>query len=93
LTLALAGLLGFATLVLWVLLQAIDIAPEDLHATDYEVGLWVCVASLVVLAGGVLMMGGRSRDASVPAEQSAPTESARPSEPTVAEQMHRRSEV
>jgi hypothetical protein len=93
LMITLAGLLGLATLVLWVLMQAIDMSPEDLHATDYEVGLWVCVASLVVLAGGVLLMGSRSRDASELADQPAPTESVRPGEPTVAEQLHRPSEV
>jgi hypothetical protein len=94
LTLALAGLLGFATLVLWVLLQAIDMAPEDLQATDYEVGLWVCVASLIVLAGGVLLMGGRGRDESAPASRSAPTpESSSVDDQKDAEGLHRPSEV
>jgi hypothetical protein len=57
LVITIAGLLGLSTLVLWILLQAIDLSPEDLRASDYEVGLWVCVASLVVLTGGVLLMG------------------------------------
>ena len=52
LVITIAGLLGLSTLVLWILLQAIDLSPEDLHATDYQVGLWVCVAGLVVLTGG-----------------------------------------
>lgn len=94
LTLVLAGLLGFATLVLWVLLQAIDLAPEDLHAGDYQAGVWVCVASLVVLAGGVLLMGSRRRVESPPANQSATThESSSPADPAVAEHLHRPSEV
>lgn len=57
LVITIAGLLGLSTLVLWILLQAIDLSPEDLHASDYQVGLWVCVAGLVVLTGGVLLMG------------------------------------
>ena len=58
LVITIAGLLGLSTLVLWILLQAIDLSPEDLHASDYQAGLWVCVAGLVVLTGGVLLMGG-----------------------------------
>jgi hypothetical protein len=89
-----AGVLGFATLVLWVLLQAIDLAPEDLHASDYEPGLWICVASLVVLAGGVLLMGGRPREHSPAADNPGPAhESAGSAEPTVAEETRRPSGV
>jgi hypothetical protein len=84
LVITIAGVLGLATLVLWVLLQAIDLAPEDLHASDYQAGLWVCVAGLVVLAGGVLLMGG-SRPAEPPP---APV----PDEPAV-EDARRPSEV
>jgi hypothetical protein len=76
LVITLAGVVGLATLVLWILLQAIDLAPEDLHASDYEVGLWVCVASLAVLAGGVLLMGSpdRGEESRPPAEQAATDE-------------------
>jgi hypothetical protein len=94
LTLLLAGLLGFATLVLWVLLQAIDLAPEDLGASDYEAGVWVCVASLAVLAGGVLLMGGRTPKTSSTVGNPGPVhESATPTEPTVAGDTRRASEV
>ena len=78
LVITIAGLLGLSTLVLWIFLQAIDLSPEDLHASDYEVGLWVCVASLVVLTGGVLLMGSPPiEEASVPDE--AADEQHRPS--------------
>ena len=94
LTLLLAGVLGFATLVLWVLLQAIDLAPDDLQASDYEAGLWFCVASLVVLAGGVLLMGGRPREVSPAAGSAGPAhESAGPAESTIAGETRRPSEV
>ena len=77
LVITLAGVVGLATLVLWILLQAIDLSPQDLRASDYEVGLWVCVASLAVLAGGVLLMGSPDRRA-----ESSPTE-----EPAVTDQV------
>jgi hypothetical protein len=94
LTLALAGLLGFATLVLWVLLEAIDLAPEDLRASDYETGVWVCVASLVVLAAGVLLMGGgRKREKPPAADDPAPAQESAATESTIAEETRRPSEV
>ena len=83
LVITLAGVVGLATLVLWILLQAIDLSPQDLRASDYEVGLWVCVASLVVLAGGVLLMGSPDRRAG-----SSPTE-----KPIVNDEVSRPSEV
>jgi hypothetical protein len=87
LVIALAGVLGLATLVLWVLMQAADLAPEDLGAGDYQLGLWVCVASLAVLACGILLMS-RSR----PSEQ---TQADRPAtDPTAkSDEVHRPSEV
>ena len=94
LAIAVAGLLGLATLVLWVLMQAVDLSPEELQASDYEAGLWVCVGSLVVLTGGVLLMGGSSRDQSPPAGDPAATdEPAAADEPAAVDQLHRPSEV
>jgi hypothetical protein len=94
LVITLAGLLGLATLVLWVLMQAIDLSPEDLQASDYEAGLWVCVASLVVLTAGVLLMGGSRRDDSPTPDQSpARNQPAAVDEPATAEEQHRPSEV
>jgi hypothetical protein len=83
LVITLAGLLGLATLVLWVLMQAADLSPEDLRASDYEAGLWVCVASLAVVAAGVLMMGSpRRRKRSDPNEPSPEEKSADAETPT-----------
>ena len=94
LVIVLAGLLGLATLVLWVLTQAIALSPEELHASDYEAGVWVCVGSLVVLTCGVLLMGGARRRRSTPPEEPAPTrEPVTAEEPAAADQLHRPSEV
>jgi hypothetical protein len=94
LALTLAGLLGLATLVLWVLMQAIDLSPDDLHATDYEIGLWFCVAGLVVLTVGVLLMGSAGRDEPPAADDARPTdEQAHPDELPAAEEVPRPSEV
>jgi hypothetical protein len=94
LIISLAGLLGLATLVSWVLMQAIDLSPEDLRATDYEIGLWVCVASLAVLAGGVLLMGGSSRGERPATDQPAATNHpAAEDEPPAADKLQRPTEV
>jgi hypothetical protein len=62
LVLTVAGLIGVATLALWIVMQALDLSPEDLEPSDYQSGVWVCVAGLVVLFIGVLSMGGRERE-------------------------------
>jgi hypothetical protein len=80
--LAVAGALGLAALVDWILMQAIDLSPDELTAGDYQVGLWVCVASLVLLFVGVMVMGRRDRDALPP-----------PNEPAALETAHRPTEV
>jgi hypothetical protein len=62
LVLTVAGLIGVATLALWIVMQALDMSPEDLEPSDYQSGVWVCVAGLVVLFIGVLSMGSRVRE-------------------------------
>ena len=62
LVLTVAGLIGVATLALWIVMQALDMSPEDLEPSDYQSGVWVCVAGLVVLFIGVLGMGSRVRE-------------------------------
>jgi hypothetical protein len=94
LVIVVAGLIGLATLVLWVLMQAADMSPEDLHPSDYQAGLWVCVASLAVLAGGVLLMGGSRRATSPSADEPVATdEPATADQPQVVEEVSRPSEV
>jgi hypothetical protein len=63
-------------------------SPEDLHASDYEAGLWVCVASLAILAGGVLLMGGSRRDTSPSADDPEATDQpAAANQPEVADEV------
>jgi hypothetical protein len=94
LVIVVAGLIGLATLVLWVLMQAADMSPEDLHASDYQAGLWVCVASLAILAGGVLLMGGSRRGTSPSADDPEATDQpAAANQPEVADEVSRPSEV
>ena len=62
LVLIVAGLVGVATLALWIVMQALDLSPDDLQPSDYQSGVWVCVAGLVVLFIGVLSMGPRYRE-------------------------------
>lgn len=69
LVLTVAGLIGIATLALWIIMQALDMSPEDLEPSDYQSGVWVCVAGLVVLFIGVLSMGGRVRDEDLDREE------------------------
>ncbi|MGH8776204.1 MAG: hypothetical protein ACRDWI_13905 [Jiangellaceae bacterium] len=61
LVLTVAGLVGLATLALWIVMTAIDLSPDDLEASDYQPGVWVCVAGLVVLLIGIVGMGRRYR--------------------------------
>jgi hypothetical protein len=76
LVLTVAGLIGVATLALWIVMQALDLSPEDLEPSDYQSGVWVCVAGLVVLFIGVLSMGGPEREEPVVEEQLADEERA-----------------
>ena len=69
LVLTVAGLIGIATLALWIVMQALDMSPEDLEPSDYQSGVWVCVAGLVVLFIGVLSMGGRVREEDLDREE------------------------
>lgn len=69
LVLTVAGLIGIATLGLWIVMQALDMSPEDLEPSDYQSGVWVCVAGLVVLFIGVLSMGGRVREEDLDREE------------------------
>ncbi|MGH9252526.1 MAG: hypothetical protein ACRD0W_23860 [Acidimicrobiales bacterium] len=62
LVLVVAGLVGTATLALWIVMTALDLSPDDLQPSDYQSGVWVCVAGLVVLFIGVLAMGPRYRE-------------------------------
>ena len=62
LLLSVAGLIGLATLVLWIVMTAIDLSPEDLDAADYQPGVWVCAAGLVILLIGIVGMGRRYRE-------------------------------
>ncbi|MGH8823358.1 MAG: hypothetical protein ACRDVN_02640 [Jiangellaceae bacterium] len=62
LVLVVAGLVGVATLGLWIVMTALDLSPEDLQPSDYQSGVWVCVAGLVVLFIGILSMGPRHRE-------------------------------
>lgn len=66
-----AGLVGLATLVLWIIMTAIDLSPNDLEAADYQPGVWVCAASLVILLIGIIGMGRR-----YPREELSPDEPA-----------------
>jgi len=68
LVLVVAGLVGVATLALWIVMTALDLSPDDLQPSDYQSGVWVCVAGLVVLFIGVLAMGPRYREEPVPEE-------------------------
>ena len=76
LVLTVAGLIGVATLALWIIMQALDLSPEDLEPSDYQSGVWVCVAGLVVLFIGVLGMGGPEREEPVVEEPVADEERA-----------------
>ncbi|MBD0292430.1 MAG: hypothetical protein ICV70_02500 [Jiangellaceae bacterium] len=71
LAIAIAGLAGLGTLVCWVLMQALDLSPDNLGAADYEIGLWICVGSLGLLLVGLLGMPGRRRTASSATEEPA----------------------
>jgi hypothetical protein len=76
LVLTVAGLIGLATLALWIVMTAIDVSPDDLEASDYQPGVWVCAAGLAVLLIGIIGMGRRYRELSpdepVPFENEPP---------------------
>lgn len=61
LVLGVAGLIGLATLVLWITMTAIELSPRDLEATDYQAGVWICAGGLVILLIGIIGMGPRYR--------------------------------
>ena len=64
LVLSVAGLIGLATLTLWIIMTAIDVSPDDLEAADYQAGVWICAAGLVIMLIGIVGMGRRYRELS-----------------------------
>jgi hypothetical protein len=64
LVLSVAGLIGLATLALWIVMTAIDLSPDDLQAADYQAGVWICAAGLVIMLIGIVGMGRRYRELS-----------------------------
>ncbi|MFG3497214.1 hypothetical protein [Streptomyces sp. NPDC047928] len=59
--LALAGLVALATGVLWVVQQAVHVAPVSFGFTDLERGLWNAAGGVLLLLIATAVLPGRER--------------------------------
>lgn len=65
--LGLAWMVGVATLVLWGLMRAIGTATESAPAgVSTGNGVWVCVAGLVLIIVGIMVLGPRKEEVDAP---------------------------
>lgn len=76
LVLVIGWLVGVATLALFVVMQAVDNANDDLGftANHVQAGAWACAVALIVMLIGIVSMGPRDRTVAteVPADADVP---------------------
>ena len=78
LLLVIGWLVGVATLALFVVMQAVDNADDDLGftANHLQAGAWACAVALIVMLIGIVIMGPRDRSVSTdaPADADIPSD-------------------